>query len=904
MNNLFTHEKIYQTNIFLEFKNARIESRFRQDQHSQSLHALIGYLVLSIITVTFQFMDSTCFRYSVNCKLEWLTIITLISTMSSLILVHQKKDRHLVRCLLMIISLYHHLNILDRFDYTAGLVLVVAETTISTMLIFDCWKYHLVYNTMSYILLFWGINYWDMRQVFHKEGNEITQDFFIFHALATIGIAFLERSSREKWVLLDSIKRSEKVFQKLFEDAPLPSIVIDANKSIILSNRKGIELISKIDRRLVVSDLSKNSSPSLSLLQRTNFISLIDIDYQEAVNAALNGLGSDNKASIRIALKKGKDLSNTYKLSRTETLLSNFSLTDGPKNKEWEDYGPFCDLEISEFIWRGKRSYLLTIKDTNASIRNHDVLVKRLNKVVNDLEESIFNLESDYDNISNYLKKMGNENLAQPLAKLIMKLNVLKNSVLNTHTLNTFISGFGKPQFLHSEFNLKQFTIYLLELFSVQTLQNKIQVNLSFGNGFPEYVSSDPSLFQQVFGNVLKNIVENSRDVTIDIACGVRNVLAGGVMLMEFKFESEKTEFFNERNIKNAINYLSNEPADDFIARLLKAPDFGIEVGLIPMILKETEGGIEVTENNNVEGGRVTVTLVIPMPHHLPEDINGIEKLTENISKLNLTNTRSVVNQNKITWKREIIVEIKSFRSENSDFSCESGSLTQKSIAKSINSLKSDKSYRENSTDASSNSSRSDKNLTFAEFQEKKQKQISDAKSPVPTKRTTENSKIKGARQELLGLINKKNQLTKIQENISESEDSFKILAPVKKANTDDFDDLRSSVHAQFISKNHDREREEPLNFSRINSTVSGTGLSFPMDFASPESFKIVSNFNVPTFDEQLVKTIITFSLIEILSKLPPSSSLKRKKRDLDNPSSDNEIDRSASPPDMSPLSR
>lgn len=891
MNNLFTHEKTFQTNFFLEFKNSHTENRFRQDQHSRSVHALIGYLVLSIVIVTFQFMDSTCFRYSVNCKLEWLTIFTLIAAITSLVLIHRKQDLHIIRLLLLIISLYHHLSILDRFEYTAALVLIVIQTTVSTLLVFDCWKFHVIYNTISYFFLYWGVNYWDMRQVFRKEGNEVAQDFAVFHLLSTIGIAFFERSAREKWVLLDSVSRTERVFQKLFEDAPQPSIILDGRKGILLSNRKGLDLISKIDKRFAPLDLSKTTAaPSLDLLRRLDFVSLIDPDFQELVNAAFEGLNSDTKTCVRVAFKKPQDFSNTSKLEKTITYKS---LTGSPKSKNWEEYGPFYDLEISYFIWRGQRSYLLTLQDTTTQLRNHDILIRRLNKVVNELEESLFSLEKDYKAMTTQLKKSDNEAVLQPVAAVIMKLNNLKNSILNTHALNSYITGYGKQQFAPAEYNLKHFTVYLLETFSVQTLLNKIQVSLRFDNGFPEFVSSNPSLFQQVFGNVIKNIVENSRDVSIDIACGIRNIIAGGIMLLEFKIESEKTEFFNVTNMKNSVNFLMNETAEGLYSKLLSAPDLGIDLGLLPTILKENEGGVEVSENNTADGVKVAVTLIIPMPHYLPEGSNDLERLSETISKLHLTNARSDVNQNKFIWKKEVIVEPKqSAKHEDteplSSRSRSNSSLTTQPSARSINSNKTEKTPRDYSADATSSASKSEKPLTYAEFQEKK-KQMYE-KSPMPQKRS-EDLKVAGTRNQLLGLINPKNQLSKIQEKIPETEDSS---APADFNN--DISDLKLSLLGPFRNRN-DSARHETLDFSRVNSTISQ---SYPMDYASPESFKMVSSFNAPTFDEQLIKTIITFSLIELLSKHPPPS--KKKKKELDVPSSDNE-DLSKSPFELSPSS-
>ena len=881
MNNLFARERSYRTNFFLEFKNAKTEARFRQDNHSHAVYSLVGFLIISIIIIMGQFMDSTCFRYSTDCKLEYLTILSLISTMGSLVLISQNQSLHFIRALLLIISLYMHLSILDRFEYTAALLLIVLQTTISTSLVFDCWKYHVIYNTISYIMLFWGINFYDMRQFYRKDLTEVRQDFAIFHLLATAGVAFLERSYREKWMLMDSLRRSSKVFQRLFEDSPQPIILIDGNKNIILINRRGLELLAKVDRRLVLADLARGGpSPSSNLLRRINFLSLIDSDYQEVVAASLEGLTAETKSRVRVAFKKPREMSNTSKFDKTEASLTNVSmtyasmthasLTNGGKVKNWEDYGPIYDMELSDFIWKGKKSFLLTLQDINTPIKNQNLLISNLNKAVNGLEEQIFNLEKDYDKMMTQVKKGDiTANLLQPVSKTILSLTDLKNCILNIHSLNSYLSNFGRQQFAQAEFNLKQFIVYLVEIFSVQSIQNKIEINLNFGNGFPEYVSSDASVFQQLFCNLFKNIIKNLRDETIDITCGVRNVIAGGAMLMEFKIESAQTETLNAKTLKDSLNFLMHDNYEQLYLKMLTANDIDLELGILPILLRDTEGGVEI-----LEGERVTTILVFPMSHFLP-DSNSLEKMSDTVSNVNLTHTRTMANPSKYTWKKEVVLpEIKITKADTTSSAGMEDQLATSILSQSsTRNLPSVRSER-----PSKDETRSDKHLTYAEFKEN-QKHGDIAKSPVVTKRTTEISKIKGTREGLMELIKggrdeapgsgssggSKLNLPNIREESEDILGGGQSPMYVKTAVTEW--DFSKTPHPSIF-------RREPMELSRMNSSTFGFDHKpHKIDLTSPGGFGLTNNFNLPTLDEQLVKTIIIFTLIELLSKQPPPNA-------------------------------
>ena len=81
--------------------------------------------------------------------------------------------------------------------------------------------------------------------------------------------------------------------------------------------------------------------------------------------------------------------------------------------------------------------------------------------------------------------------------------------------------------------------------------------------------------------------------------------------------------------------------------------------------MKDSEGGVEVSETNNSEDSRVIVTMVVPMLHYLPEDSHAMEKISESITKANLTNSRTIVNLNKLVWKKEVLAETNDTKAED-----------------------------------------------------------------------------------------------------------------------------------------------------------------------------------------------------------------------------------------------
>lgn len=818
MNNLFATDRAYQTNFFLKFQSEKIESRYREYSQRRHRYGLIGYLIISIFLITIQSMDSVCFKYAINCKLEGLSVLSLVAAISALALIHQKQNLHLIRAAMMVISIFFHLNFYNRYEHTVAELLIILQTTLSTSLVFECWRFHLLYNTLSYILLHWSVRIWDMKLIYGgNDSTHVFQNFILYHALSVILIAFIEQNSREKWLIQDSLLRTEKVFQKFFEDASQPIMLIDSNKNVILSNRKGLEVLNKL------SGIPADSADLANTRHKPKFLNLMDAldpNYHEVLDFSIEHVTAESKVKSRLAFKKSLNVGNTQS-----------NLLQKP-SQEVDDYGSVYDFELSDFIWKGTKAYILTLEDANLSVKNNDILVRSVNKVVNQLEDCLFNLEKDYEKVSAQIRRGEKPTFT---TKIVMDLNNLKTSILNFCTVNNYLSSTNKPEAPEIDFNLKHLILYLIETMSVKTLENKIEVNLNFGSGFPEYVSSDPSAFQQMFCNVINNIIKHLKDSTVDITCGVRNILAGGVMLLEFKIEFAQNEILSSKNLKDCFNYLLEDQVESLYHRLLNANELALELGVVSVMLKDTEGGVEVSEGN-----RQCITLVVPMPHHLPED-GSISSYSEAISSLNLTNTRTVHDASKYTWKKEVpaMPEIKISRTATPN---------PDELLTMTRTIQSGGTHR--SALPSQESTRGDgKHISFAEFTEKKMRDKEEGRR-TPNNELTGEEEVKSA----------------------EKKDIF-IKAKLGRRDSSD-EEPRNMVLGKYLSKSPQPSifKRKPLGqYNRSGTANLGQGPSLLSSLSGTHT-----NLSAHTsFDEQLVKIIIIYSLLELLSKQPPKKELK-----------------------------
>jgi len=52
-------------------------------------------------------------------------------------------------------------------------------------------------------------------------------DLFIYNLAAIFFLAYVEKDRKERWVLLDTFKKSERIFRKVYEELPYPKFVMD-----------------------------------------------------------------------------------------------------------------------------------------------------------------------------------------------------------------------------------------------------------------------------------------------------------------------------------------------------------------------------------------------------------------------------------------------------------------------------------------------------------------------------------------------------------------------------------------------------------------------------------------------------------------------------------------------------
>lgn len=136
------------------------------------------------------------------------------------------------------------------------------------------WYKHLFISSLLSLMRFLLIPY--------QNFTIITFDVVII-LLTTFAFGFVERSLKERWVLMDSFKRAEKTYMKFADQVTVPAFVIDSMGKIMYSNKEARELYNSVEQ-------NKNTRPNSNFLDliHENARKNIEKDLKNAVKSKID----------------------------------------------------------------------------------------------------------------------------------------------------------------------------------------------------------------------------------------------------------------------------------------------------------------------------------------------------------------------------------------------------------------------------------------------------------------------------------------------------------------------------------------------------------------------------------------------------------------------------------------
>jgi hypothetical protein len=214
-NNLYVGDPTYRMTFFLDFKSARTEQKYREESFVRTKHLLQGFLILSLLI-------------TLVCRYQGLILVALSSLLTAGALTFYNKSAYLIRSILILNSVYFSLYCLENVEYFGALLLITLQYNFSNLVTIFSWKLQLGFNMLTFILL---LGYMKIQHMYYPIAFiYIITDFLKLNAFAITIVAFLEKIRRERWVLLDTFKKSTRIMESLFDVTGNSIFVVDMNQ--------------------------------------------------------------------------------------------------------------------------------------------------------------------------------------------------------------------------------------------------------------------------------------------------------------------------------------------------------------------------------------------------------------------------------------------------------------------------------------------------------------------------------------------------------------------------------------------------------------------------------------------------------------------------------------------------
>ena len=316
-----TNESNYHTSFFLEFNNKKLSDLFDKF-YFQNHHVFIElYLVSLIFIMVSLYFLKNCLDHDVEivfrCTHQYLYMISIFFLTIAFMLIKitskLSKNPIFIRICLLFGSLYIYISIIG-LDITPEVIWISLTILISgvNFIIFMNWKSHLSFTMFTILTIYYYLSFFDtlLYKLFIVDWL-IAIKILMFNFLLVV---LKEKMHKEIWILIDSFRKNEKSLEKFVEDFPIPIMVLDSNKNIILINRHCTIVLETLENS------ARNKEYIKSFLHRNldDFINENDI---ETLNFMIEG-----------AINKQSVCSRIFVLEEIQKKLFNSKDVDEPKH--------------------------------------------------------------------------------------------------------------------------------------------------------------------------------------------------------------------------------------------------------------------------------------------------------------------------------------------------------------------------------------------------------------------------------------------------------------------------------------------------------------------------------------------------------------------------------------------
>ena len=290
--NAYTGERIYKCNCWLKFLDDFTLSRYIYDKFRRLRFHIKSYLVaMALSFIYFIGFHTSEINYC------WFILGTTSLAMSWNMLI-TKKDRLKGKGILLLseLSLQIELAAINNASFGTQLLISNIVLLISNLLLIYIWYHHLI---ISFALIL-------IRHllILDYSFDIICSEIFVT-CITTTMFGYIERISKEDWVLYDSFKRSNNLHIQLISQQEIPNFVVDETGKILHENVSGLMLYEK---KPGVHDHARCHSSGNECVFK-----IIHPDYKKTILKLLKETNKQNIEPIDVPLLSKHPGKNNYK---------------------------------------------------------------------------------------------------------------------------------------------------------------------------------------------------------------------------------------------------------------------------------------------------------------------------------------------------------------------------------------------------------------------------------------------------------------------------------------------------------------------------------------------------------------------------------------------------------------
>lgn len=244
--NIFTKDQSYNRNLFSIFLNHNTEGRYYEELLKQNIHKIHYFCVILIGIIVSDFTLS----FSEICS-NFEQIPTLILSLLLLVIALKKlKETSSLTTILSIFTLcgmHFWIRCLHIFEDVQDTIYVMHlyQLMINIFIQSRHLKYILCSLSQKAFLFVLNISLGLQQRGLLPSMQEFAKSYYLVAAICLLLYHFIFVQVRKHWVVLDSVKKSDKIYQHMFLESLAPELIIDINHRVVCINQVAKRIFNK-----------------------------------------------------------------------------------------------------------------------------------------------------------------------------------------------------------------------------------------------------------------------------------------------------------------------------------------------------------------------------------------------------------------------------------------------------------------------------------------------------------------------------------------------------------------------------------------------------------------------------------------------------------------------------------